>query len=98
MIDRAKKLMSDLSAKGVPIPLARDHDAGSVNLTLVLISFFNAMYAIDMAKSSESMMYALGLFSICGSMYFGKKWQMRKIGSIDLSGGEDSSQPEDLRK
>lgn len=98
MIDRAKKMMSDLSAKGVPIPLARDHDVGSVNLTLVLISFFNAMYAINMAKSSESMMYAVGLFSICGSMYFGKKWQMRKIGSIDLSGGTDSDVQEDLRK
>lgn len=96
MIENAKTIINNLNARGIPVPLARDNNVGSVNLTLVVVSFANAMYAIDMAKSPESMMYALGLFSICGSMYFGKKWQMRKIGSIDLSGGDDSS--DDLKK
>ena len=94
MLEGIKKIINEMNSKGIPVPLMRDHGVGSVNLTLVVISFANAMYAIDAAKSTDSMMYALGLFSICGSMYFGKKWQMRKIGSIDLTGGTDSDQPD----
>lgn len=97
MFEPVQKLINAMNDKGIPVPLFRDHGVGSLNLTLVVISFGNAMYAIDTAKSPEAMMYALGLFSICGSMYFGKKWQMRKIGSIDLGGGTDSDQPEDKK-
>lgn len=77
-----------LHDKGIPIPLIRDKDVGSLSATLVWLSFSIVAYAILKEKASDALMYAMGLFSVCGSMYFGKKWQMRKIGTLDIGGGE----------
>lgn len=87
------KAANFLHEKGIPIPLLRDKGQGSVSLTLLVVSFTVALKAVLEEKNSESLMYALALFGMCGSMYWGKKWHMRKIGTLDLG-----SDPGDEKK
>lgn len=89
MVDAIRKFLNSLHEDGIPLPLFRDKAGGSVSLTLLIISFSIVVKAILAEKSSDSLMYALGLFGMCGSMYWGKKWNFRKVGSLDVSGGED---------
>lgn len=91
--EKLLKAADYLHDKGIPIPLIRDKDVGSLSATLVWLSFSIVAYAILKEKQTDALMYAMGLFSICGSMYFGKKWQLRKIGTLDLGGGEADPEP-----
>lgn len=92
------KALDYMHDKGIPIPLIRDKDVGSLSATLVWLSFTIVAYAILKEKQSDALMYAMALFSVCGSMYFGKKWQMRKIGNIDLGVSSDDEDKEKVDK
>lgn len=88
------KAVNILHEKGIPLPLFRDKGHGSVSLTLLIVSFTVVLKAVLEEKNSESLMYALALFGMCGSMYWGKKWQVRKVGSLDISGEGDEKEKE----
>lgn len=97
MLEKIKNLILKLNEKGIPVPLLMDKGAGSISGTLLLVSFANAIYAIDTQKNTDSLMYAMALFTVCGSMYFGKKWQVRKMGSLSVDSATDDSK-EDAQK
>lgn len=84
MLEKLTNLLNTMNDKGFPIPLFRDHGVGSVSFTLVVVSFGNVLYAIDTGKSGDALMYAMMLFTACGSLYFGKKFTVNKAGTIDV--------------
>lgn len=90
-VDKLKEILKSLNEKGLPIPLFSDHGEGSVSLTLLLLSFGHACYIVATSDSSDSMMYSTGLFALCASGYFSKRWQIRKLGVLDV--GEDLPVP-----
>lgn len=79
MLNFISNFFNKLNQDGIPIPLLRDHGVGSVSFTLLIISFVNVIYAVDSAKPVESLMYGVAVFATCGSMYFGKKFQLRGL-------------------
>lgn len=97
MLRHISKFLNYIHEKGIPLPLFRDKNEGSVSLTLLVVAFTVALKAVMSEKSTDSMMYALALFGMCGSMYWGKKWQIRKIGAIDISGGAADEQDEETK-
>jgi len=98
MLGKITNFLESMHSKGFPIPLVRDKNEGSVSSTLVWLSFTIAARAILKELSGESIMYALGLFGMCGSMYWGKKWDIRRIGAINIGKELDNKEEKDQDK
>jgi hypothetical protein len=97
-----KKFVSDMNAKGVPVPMIRDSKtgSGSVSLTLVFLSF-NIWIVSIVGKWSGQLgginpTETLNMFMVCAGLYFGRKLQKDPKGNISVDLPE--SEQEDLKK
>lgn len=83
-----KKFANDCNSRGIPLPLARDPktNAGSVSLTMMLISF--VMVLIGLIGKYSKMLegvdvsQSLNLFIATSALYFGRKLTRDAKGSV----------------
>lgn len=90
LVDKWKQFVSDMNAKGIPMPMIRDPKTGtgSVSLTLVFISF-NTWLVSVIGKAAGALggmdtSQTLNMFVIAASLYFGRKFQRDEKGNVSL--------------
>jgi hypothetical protein len=90
LTEKWKKFVSDMNAKGVPLPTLRDPKTGigSVSLTLVFVSF-NLCVAGIIGKWAGALggidiQAAFQLFMASGALYWGRKLQKDDKGGVIL--------------
>jgi hypothetical protein len=87
IIEKWKEFVDSMNAKGIPMPMIRDPKQGaSVSLTLVFISF-NIWVVSIVGKWSGQLggidpSQTLNMFMVCAGLYFGRKMQKNKDGSV----------------
>lgn len=98
LLERWKKFVVDMNAKGIPVPMIRDAKTGlgSVSLTLVFLSFNmwvlsvigKAAGALGGISTSET----LNMFMVCAGLYFGRKMQRNEKGTVTSLEDKESKQ------
>ena len=91
MLDKINKLIADMNAKGIPVPLARDPKSGrgSLTFTMAIVSF-GACLVLLAGKAADKLGgidydNALWLLGLTLSTYVGRQYQ--KVGKqVTISG------------
>lgn len=96
ILKKWKEFVNEMNSKGIPIPMLRDGKTQqpSVSMTLMFISF-NVWLVSVIGKAAGALGgidagQTMQMFTICASLYFGRKFQKDDKGVIVES--KDESQ------
>lgn len=88
MLEKWKKFVNDMNAKGIPIPLVRVDGKASLSASLVVASFTIWVVSI-MGKAAGALggmdsAACFQMFIACGGLYWGRKFQRDEKGAVTL--------------
>lgn len=93
--DKWRSTVSNMNARGIPIPMVRDPKTGmgSVSLTLVLIAatlvIVSLVGKLSGAVGTINLDKSLEFFYAASALYFGRSW----VGKGSASASESQSEP-----